>query len=213
MSPLGLGPPVGWPVQYRVSGPDVTQVRDIALRFAGIVSGDADARHVNFDWMEPARMVRINIDQDQARLLGLSSQALASVLNSVVTGSTVTQLRDGIYLVDVVARATDEQRVSLATLRNVQVPLPNGRTVPLSQLATFDFDQEFPLIWRRNRVPTLTVQADVAPGRTAGEHRRFARSCGGAIERQSAGILSHRRRRNRRRERSSPRRRSLPSFH
>ena len=91
-------------------------------------------------------MVRINIDQDQARLLGLSSQALASVLNSVVTGSTVTQLRDGIYLVDVVARATDEQRVSLATLRNVQVPLPNGRTVPLSQLATFDFDQEFPLI-------------------------------------------------------------------
>ena len=108
--------------------------------------------------------VRINIDQDQARLLGLSSQALAAVLNSVVTGTTVTQLRDGIYLVDVVARATDEQRVSLATLRNVQVPLPNGRTVPLSQFASFDFDQEFPLIWRRDRVPTLTVQADVAPG-------------------------------------------------
>ena len=73
-------------------------------------------------------------------------------------------MRDDIYLVDVVARATDEQRVSLATLRNVQVPLPNGRTVPLSQFATFDFDQEFPLIWRRDRVPTLTVQADVAPG-------------------------------------------------
>ena len=124
VSPLGLGPPVGWPVQYRVSGPDVAQVRDIALRLAGIVAGDPNARHVNFDWIEPARMVRINIDQDQARLLGLSSQALAQVLNSVVTGSTVTQLRDGIYLVDVVARATDEQRVSLATLRNVQVPLP-----------------------------------------------------------------------------------------
>ena len=109
-------------------------------------------------------MVRINIDQDQARLLGLSSQALAQVLNSVVTGSTVTQLRDGIYLVNVVARATDEQRVSLATLRNVQVPLPNGRTVPLRQLASFDFDQEFPFLWRRDRVPTLTVLADVAPG-------------------------------------------------
>ena len=181
VSPLGLGPPVGWPVQYRVSGPDVTQVRDIALRLAGIVSGDADARHVNFDWMEPARMVRINIDQDQARLLGLSSQALASVLNSVVTGSTVTQVRDGIYLVDVVARATDEQRVSLATLRNVQVPLPNGRTVPLSQFATFDFEQEFPLIWRRDRVPTLTVQADVGAGCTAGERRRLACSCGGEL--------------------------------
>ena len=122
---------------------------------------------MNYDWMEPARRVRINIDQDQARLLGLSSAALAQVLQSVVTGTTVTQLRDGIYLVDVVARATDEQRVSLETLRNVQLPLPNGRTVPLSQLASFDFDQEFPLIWRRDRVPTLTVQADVAPGHAA----------------------------------------------
>ncbi len=164
VSPLGLGPPVGWPIQYRVTGPDVSQVRDIALRLAGIVSSDPNATHVNYDWMEPARRVRINIDQDQARLLGLSSAALAAVLQSVVTGTTVTQLRDGIYLVDVVARANDEQRVSLATLRNVQLPLPNGRTVPLSQLASFDFDQEFPLIWRRDRVPTLTVQADVAPG-------------------------------------------------
>jgi multidrug efflux pump subunit AcrB len=164
VAPLGLGPPVGWPIQYRVSGPDIAQVRDIALQLASVVATDPNARLINFDWMEPARRVRISIDQDQARLLGLSSQALAGVLNSVVTGTPVTQLRDGIYLVDVVARATDEERVSLATLRNVQVPLPNGRTVPLSQLATFDFDQEFPLIWRRDRVPTLTVQADVAQG-------------------------------------------------
>jgi multidrug efflux pump subunit AcrB len=162
VSPLGLGPPVGWPVQYRVSGPDVSQVRDIALRLAAVIAGNPDVKQVNYDWMEPARRVRISIDQDQARLLGLSSQVLAGVLNAVVTGTTVTQVRDGIYLVNVVARATDEQRVSLETLRNVQVPLPNGRTVPLSQLASFDFDQEFPLIWRRDRVPTLTVQADVA---------------------------------------------------
>ena len=164
VSPLGLGPPVAWPVQYRVSGPDPTKVRAFAQQLAGVVAGAPGARLVNFDWMEPARMVRIKIDQDQARLLGLSSQALASVLNSVVTGSTVTQVRDDIYLVPVVVRATDEERVSLSTLRTVQVPLPNGRTVPLSQLASFDFDQEFPLIWRRNRVPTLTVQADVVPG-------------------------------------------------
>ena len=109
-------------------------------------------------------MVRIHVDQDQARLLGLSSQAVASVLNSVVSGTPVTQVRDSIYLVDVIARATDEQRVSLSTLRTLQVPLPSGRTVPLSQLATFDFEQEYPLIWRRDRVPTLTVQAEVAPG-------------------------------------------------
>ena len=164
VSPLGLGPPVGWPVQYRVSGPDLSEVRDIALQLAQIVAAAPGARHVNFDWMEPARMVRIRIDQDQARLLSLSSQAIAAVMNSVVTGTPVTQLRDGIFLVDVLTRATDEERLSLATLRALQVPLPNGRTVPLSQIATFDFAQEYPLIWRRDRVPTLTVQADVAPG-------------------------------------------------
>ena len=164
VSTLGLGPPVGWPVQYRVSGPDLNEVRDIAMQLAGVMAENSAIRKVNFDWMEPARMVRIRVDQDQARLLGLSSQAVASVLNSVVSGTPVTQVRDGIYLVDVIARATDEQRVSLSTLRTLQVPLPNGRTVPLSQLATFDFQQEYPLIWRRDRVPTLTVQAEVVPG-------------------------------------------------
>jgi multidrug efflux pump subunit AcrB len=164
VSPLELGPPVGWPVQYRVSGPDIDEVRDIALQVAQIVSADRETQRTNFDWMEPARMVRVKIDQDQARLLGLSSQALAASLNAVVTGTTVTQLRDDIYLVDVVARATDEQRVSLANLRTLQVPLPNGRTVPLSQVATFDFGQEYPLIWRRDRVPTLTVLAGITAG-------------------------------------------------
>src|SRR6202008_4051279 len=93
-----------------------------------------------------------------------SSQALASVLNTVISGTSVTQVRDDIYLVDVIARATDEQRVSLSNLRSLQVPLPSGRTVPLSQFATFEYEQEYPLIWRRDRVPTLTVQADVVPG-------------------------------------------------
>ena len=164
VAPLGLGPPVGWPVQYRVSGTEISEVRDIALQLAQIVGADPNARHVNFDWMEPARMVRIRIDQDQARLLGLSSQSIAAVMNSVVTGTAVTQLRDGIYLIDVLTRATDEERLSLATLRSLQIPLPNGRTVPLSQIATFDFAQEYPLILRRDRVPTLTVQADVVSG-------------------------------------------------
>jgi multidrug efflux pump len=162
--PLELGPPVGWPVQYRVSGPDVTQVREIALDLARIVATNPQAVHVTFDWIEPARQVRIRVDQDEARLLGLSSQALASVLNTVISGSAITQVRDDIYLIDVVARATDEQRVSLETLRTLQVPLPSGRTVPLSQFATFDYEQDYPLISRRDRIPTLTVQADVVPG-------------------------------------------------
>ena len=164
ISPLGLGPPVGWPVQYRVSGPDINKVRDIALQLAQAMAQRPEARHINFDWMEPARTVRVEINQEEARLLGLSSEAIAGALTGVVTGAPVTQVRDSIYLVNVVARAIDEQRLSLDTLRNLQVLLPNGRTVPLSQVATFGFTQEFPLVWRRNRVPTLTVQADVAPG-------------------------------------------------
>ncbi len=162
--PLELGPPVGWPVQYRISGPDPSTVRSIALDLAQVVAANPNAEQVNFDWIEPTREVRIRVDQDQARLLGLSSDALAGVLNTVITGTPITQVRDDIYLIDVVARADDEQRVSLTTLPTIQLPLPNGRTVPLSQLATFEFDQDFPLLWRRDRVPTLTVQADVAPG-------------------------------------------------
>jgi multidrug efflux pump subunit AcrB len=161
VSPLELGPPVGWPLQYRVSGPDVEQVREIALKVGQIVAANSNAKQVNFDWMEPDRQVRIRVDQNEARLLGLSSQAIATVLNAVISGTPITQVRDDIYLVNVVARATDEQRVSLDSLRTLQVPLPGGQTVPLSQFASFEYDQEFPLIWRRDRVPTLTVQAAI----------------------------------------------------
>jgi multidrug efflux pump subunit AcrB len=163
VSPLELGPPVGWPVQYRVSGPDLSQVRTIALQLGQILGSDNSLRRVNFDWMEPARKVRIEIDQDQARLLGLNSKVLSAFLNTVVTGAAITQLRDDIYLIDIVTRAQDEQRVSLETMQSLQVPVPSGRTVPLSQLARFEFSQEYPLVWRRDRVATLTVQADVIP--------------------------------------------------
>jgi multidrug efflux pump subunit AcrB len=164
VSTLELGPPVGWPVQYRVSGPDVGEVRAIAMKLAKVMAANPQVVHVSFDWFEPARQVRIRVDQNEARLLGLSSQTLAGVLNAVISGSAITQLRDDIYLVDVVLRATDEQRVSLDTLRSIQVPLPSGRTVPLSQFASFEYGQEQPLVWRRNRVPTLTVLADVTRG-------------------------------------------------
>jgi multidrug efflux pump subunit AcrB len=169
VSPLELGPPVGWPVQYRVSGPDLTMVRTIALQLGQILGSDSNLRLVNFDWMEPARAVRVEIDQDQARLLGLNSKLLSAYLNTVMTGSPITQVRDDIYLLDIVVRAQDEQRVSLDTIQSLQVPLPSGRTVPLSQIARFEYDQEYPLIRRRDRVPTLTVQADVIPDSTPEE--------------------------------------------
>ncbi|MBV8578952.1 MAG: efflux RND transporter permease subunit, partial [Acetobacteraceae bacterium] len=165
--PLELGPPVGWPLQYRVSGPEPSQVREIAFKVAEVMQSAAGAWNVNYNWMEPARTVRIRVDQDQARLLGLSSQQLALSLNAVVSGVTATQVRSGIYLVDVLVRASAEQRMSLSTIRALQVPLPNGRTVPLSQIATVEHGQEYPIVWRRDRLPTVTVQADLVPGTQA----------------------------------------------
>ena len=161
ISALEMGPPVGWPVQYRVSGPDAAQVREIAFRVAQAMAENRNVDKVNFDWIEPARTLRMRVDQDQARLLGISSEQLAQALNTVVSGITITQLRDGIYLIDVVARAAPEDRISASTLRTLQIPLANGRTVPLMQIASVDYGQELPLIWRRDRLPTLTVQGDV----------------------------------------------------
>jgi multidrug efflux pump subunit AcrB len=164
VSPLELGPPVGWPVQYRVTGPDPTAVREIAYKLAQVMAADPRAQKINFDWIETSRTVRVRVNQDQARLLGVSSQDLAQSLNTVFAGSTITQIRDDIYLVDVIGRARSDERGSLATLRNLQVSLPGGANAPLSQMATFEYGQELPLIWRRDRVPTLTVQSDVSPG-------------------------------------------------
>ena len=139
-------------------------MRDIAFRVADILGSDPRIRNTNYNWMEPARRVKIRVDQDQARLLGLSSQHLAAALNTVVSGVAVTEMRSGIYLVDVLVRASAEQRMSLDTIRTLQIPLPSGRTVALGQIASVEYGQEYPIVWRRNRRPTLTVQADVAQG-------------------------------------------------
>jgi multidrug efflux pump subunit AcrB len=114
--------------------------------------------------MEPARQLRVQIDQDQARQLGVSSATIASVLNASIGGSTLTQVRDDIYLVNGVARAIDSERASLETLQSLEVPIAGGRTVPLSRFVSLDFGDEYPLVWRRDRVPTLTVRADTVPG-------------------------------------------------
>lgn len=164
VSPLEMGPPIGWPVQYRLSGPDLEVIRTEALRLAELVASHPGARRVHFDWIEPARQLTIDVDQDQARRMGLTSSQLANVLNTAVSGATVTQLRDDIYLINVIARAEAQDRVSLDGLATLQVPVPGGRTVALGAFATFSYAQEQPLIWRHDRVPTLTVLADVAPG-------------------------------------------------
>ncbi|MCA8882151.1 MAG: efflux RND transporter permease subunit [Rhodobacteraceae bacterium] len=164
VSPLEMGPAVGWPVQYRILGPDIEQLRTQALRLADVVASTPLAQHVHFDWIEPGRQLRIEVDQNRARQLGLTSAQLSNTLQTAISGAPITQMRDGIYLINVVARADSRDRISLDTLATLQVPVAGGRTVALSQFANFSYDQEQPLIWRRDRVPTLTVLADVAPG-------------------------------------------------
>jgi len=161
LSALELGPPVGWPLQYRVSGPEPVRVREIAYKLSAVIASDPRTEKISYDWIEPQRTLRMRVDQDQARLLGVSSQVLAQSLSAVVSGINVTQLRDGIYLIDVVARANEQERISPDALRTLQIPIPNGGTVPLLQLATVEYAQDWPLIWRRDRNPTLTVQSDL----------------------------------------------------
>lgn len=162
--PLELGPPVGWPVQYRVSGTDPIKVREIADRVASVMAAAPELRNINFNWMEPIQKLNIQVHQDKARLLGLSSSDVAQAINLVVSGETTTQVRDHIYLIDVVIRAKETERISLDRMRALEIQLPNGKTVPLTELASVKYEQDTPLIWRRGRVPTLTVQADVKHG-------------------------------------------------
>jgi multidrug efflux pump subunit AcrB len=164
ISALELGPPVGWPLQYRVSGQTPEGTRDAAFLVAQTIGQNQNTRLINFDWNEPMKSLRVQVDQDLVRQLGVSSKSLADALNAVTTGMVVTQVRDSIYLSDLVARSPGEQRESLQTLRNLQVALDNGQTIPLSQVATVQYKLEQPSIWRRDLLPTITVQADVVPG-------------------------------------------------
>lgn len=158
---LDIGPPVGKPVQYRISGPDVQTVRQLAQQAAGIIGGNEHLSGLIFDWNEPARVVKIDVLQDKARQLGVTSEDIASALNGIVAGSRVTQVRDDIYLVDVVSRAQNSERGSIETLQNLQLPASNGKAVPLSAVVRFHYELEQPTIWRRSRLPTITLKASV----------------------------------------------------
>jgi multidrug efflux pump subunit AcrB len=158
---LDIGPPVGRPVVYRVSGPDIQQVRGLAQKVAATMATSDNIAEPVYDWMEPARVLRVEVLQDKARQLGVSSQDIANALNNVVTGTTITQVRDDIYLISVVARGEAAERGSLATLRSLQLSGTGGQSVPLAAVAKFGYTLEQPKIWRRSRLPTVTVQAAV----------------------------------------------------
>ncbi|HEK1008552.1 TPA: efflux RND transporter permease subunit [Pseudomonas putida] len=158
---LEMGPPVGRPIQYRVSGKDIDQVRKHAIELATLLDANQHIGEMIYDWNEPGKVLRIEIAQDKARQLGLSSEDVANVMNSIVSGAPVTEVNDNIYLVDVVARAVDSERGSPDTLQNLQIVTPSGTSIPLLAFATVRYELEQPLVWRRDRKPTITLKASV----------------------------------------------------
>lgn len=163
---LENGPPVGFPVQFRVMGEDVMQLRTIADQVADVMRQNPHVRNVQFDWNEMSKAVHLEIDQDKARALGVSTRELSSILQTLLGGAAVTQIRDGDRLVDVVARAVPEERRQLSRLADMNIMVGgNGqgaaRYVPLAQVVKISYDLEEGVIWRRNRLPTITVRADL----------------------------------------------------
>ncbi|WP_018897707.1 efflux RND transporter permease subunit [Rhizobium sp. 2MFCol3.1] len=158
---LEIGPPVGREIQYRISGPDIDGVRAQVQKFASAVSENPNLGVAVYDWYEPGRVVKVDVLQDKIAQLGITNEAISTALNGVIGGSTATQVRDSIYLVDIVGRADDTERSNIDTLYNLQLPTQNGGTVPLAAIATFRYEQEQPVVWRRDRMPTITVKAAV----------------------------------------------------
>ncbi|PRH32698.1 efflux RND transporter permease subunit [Burkholderia multivorans] len=164
LSRLENGPPVGYPVQFRVSGDDIATVRSIADKVAATMRGDARTVNVQFDWDEPAeRSVRFELDQKKARELNVTSQDVSSFLAMTLSGTTVTQYRERDKLIAVDLRAPQPDRVDPARLAGLAMPTPNG-AVPLGSLGRFTPTLEYGVIWERDRQPTITVQSDVRAG-------------------------------------------------
>ncbi len=159
VSRLENGPPVGFPVQFRVSGADIDELRRIAHLVAARLREHGALSNVHLDWEEPSKVVRLKIDQDKARLLGVSSSDVARLLATSLQGTTVTQYREGNETLAVVLRGARSERVQLGQLPNLAVPVAGGRSVPLAQIATAEYGFEDGVIWRRNRLPTVTVRA------------------------------------------------------
>ncbi|OUL79062.1 efflux RND transporter permease subunit [Paraburkholderia hospita] len=161
LSRLENGPPVGYPVQFRVSGDDIATVRSIAERVAATMRANPGTANVQFDWDEPAeRSVRFEVDQKKARELGVTSADVSSFLAMTLSGYTVTQYRERDKLISVDLRAPKNERVDPSQLLTLAMPTPNG-AVPLGALGRMRDDLEYGVIWERDRQPTITVQSDV----------------------------------------------------
>jgi multidrug efflux pump len=158
---LENGPPVGYPIQFRVSGEHIDEVKRLAHAVANKVRANPHVVNVNLDWDEPSKIVRLNIDQDRARALGITSTHLAAFLRGSLSGTTVSTYREGNELIEILLRGPDNERANLDLLDSLSVPVDSGASVPLSQIASLEYTMEDGIIWHRNRLPTITVRADI----------------------------------------------------
>jgi multidrug efflux pump subunit AcrB len=164
---FNFGPPVGFPVQFRINGPDAATVRDIAYRVRDVVRKDARMVDTHLNWNERSPSLKLVVDQERARALGLTPQDLSQALNMLLSGVPVTTVRDGTEKVAVVARAVKSERLDLGHVGDLVVTSRNGLAVPLQQVARIKYAHEEPILWRRNRDMAITVRGDVVDGAQA----------------------------------------------
>ncbi|PDT76452.1 efflux RND transporter permease subunit [Bradyrhizobium sp. C9] len=161
---FNFGPPVGFPVQFRVIGPDANKVRDIAYQVREVMRQNKNVKDVQLDWNEQSPYLKLAVDQDRARALGLTPQDVSQALAMLITGAPVTTIRDGIEKVGVVARAVPSERLDLGRVGDLTITTRNGVAVPLQQIAKIEYAHEEPILWRRNRDMAITVRSDVVDG-------------------------------------------------
>ena len=159
-----FGPPVGFPVQFRVIGPDPMKVREIAEQVHQVMVANPNIVDPHLDWSEQVKSIRLEVDQDRARALGLTPEDVAQTLQTLLSGLTITQYREGIEHIDVVARAVPDERLALGRLPALTITTRNGVPVPLSQIARLHYEFEEPILWRRNRDLVLTARGDIVDG-------------------------------------------------
>ncbi|HSI28286.1 MAG TPA: efflux RND transporter permease subunit [Methylophilus sp.] len=159
---LENGPPVGFPVQFRVDGQDLQAIRKVAHQIADIMRASPNLRNVQLGWEEPSKVMRVDIDQHKARLLGVSSADIAQLLNTQYYEQVISEFREGNERIDLVMRSTHEEHAKLSQLAQLTVLSQRGERVPLAQVANIHYAFEEGVIWRRNRVPSITVRAHLS---------------------------------------------------
>jgi multidrug efflux pump len=158
---LENGPPVGFPIQLRVSGEHIDRVRAIARALSAEVRQHPAVTNVSLDWDEPSKVIRVSIDQERARVLGVSSAQVATFIRGSLSGNTVSQFREDNQLIEILLRGPEDERKRMGLIGSLSVPTASGESIPLSQIATLEYGFEEGVIWHRNRLPTITVRGDI----------------------------------------------------